>query len=225
MRKPKPKAGETKLVIEMTDQELLDRDMSQAEWGRRLSKRPKNKAASERAKSNPAQLEQLARARIGTRLGEPGLPTCTATAKSTGLKCNAVAVRGEPHCWKHATLAEKVRLKDRRREEGRPVDFAGAVAKRNLKSMLRQNRIPRELMLVPQFQAVMQIVAPTWFGRPVMPLGVRLTRQDIHAASLLSREMVLAWAMGSSTGDWLPWTQAVMKARALGYHSPASSPH
>jgi len=127
------------------------------------------------------------------------------------------ALKGEKVCLKHASTHAKFRLKLRRLAEGRPVNHASVIARGNLRRMLRQNMIPRDLMLQPAFQAVMQYVVPKWFGKPETVLDKETTRQRVKVASLLGREMVLAWLTALDTGDLRLWTQVVIKARESGF--------
>jgi hypothetical protein len=220
---PRPRSPRPQKVPldQMTPQEILNRDMDRAEWGPRISKRPIiNKKHSEWAKTDEENLRTLARARVGTQIGGPNARYCTATSRSTGKRCGCLALRGEKVCWKHASIISKVRHLDRRRAEGRPVDHAGKLARRNVKTLLKNNLIPYELWQQPAFLAVMQVVAPTWFGLTRHTLGREVTREDLKVASLLSREMVLAWMTAVDTGDMIPWTQVVMKAREAGYIRP-----
>lgn len=212
-----------KRLKDMTPREILDRDMSRAEYGRTLSKRvPRSKARSERAKNNPAQLEQLASVRAGTQFGGDSIRRCDSISKRTGEQCRCTAIRNEKKCWRHASLATRMRVIQRRREEGRPVDHADKIARRNVRALLRRNLIPVDLMREPTFQAVMQVIAPRWFGQRVYPLGRARTQEELKTASLLSREMVLAWTHALDTGDLFPWTQAVIKARNAGFDQPTT---
>ncbi|WP_299976802.1 hypothetical protein, partial [Devosia sp. 66-22] len=136
-------------------------------------------------------------------------------SKRTGLQCRNPAVRDEECCHQHLGTAGTIRLRNRRRDEGRPVDKAHILARRNLKTLLRQNRIPRELLLQPIFQSVMKLVAPSWFG-----LSAKVERFDqrrMGDAALLAREMVLVWMSAVESGDWNAWYNVFTKVRNAGF--------
>lgn len=202
---------------EITD--LLNRDMDKVAWGDKFPRRPiRNKRHSEWAKNDPDNLATLARARVGTQLGGPNIRRCTALNRKTGLQCKCPALRGEKVCRFHAKGAVLVRLRERRLAEGRPMDKANALAARNMRAVLKKNLLPYELLTNPQFQAVMKLVIPRWFGgEGRAKLGKDFTRRDLKNASLLSREYALAWTHATSTGDWTMWANTVMKAREAGF--------
>jgi len=210
-----------KPISDMDLTEVANRDMDKVAWGDRIPRRPiQNRRHSEWAKSDEKNLETLARARVGTQFGGPNMRRCEAT-KRDGSPCTMAALRGESVCWKHAKGAVKARLKARRLAEGRPATKATSVAIRNVRDLVKHNRLDRDLLLHPVFRALMQIVAPAWFGRPPLTLGRKITRQDLRDAALLSREMVLAWE-AAKRGDMHPWTDAIIKSRALGYEGGRS---
>lgn len=190
----------------------LDRDMSRAEWGPRLRKRTPAKKRT----PSPHVLETLARVRVGTQLGGPNIRRCTATARHSGEPCKNPALRGEKVCRFHAGGRVLAKLRERRMAEGRAADRAPTLAKRNMRVVLKKNLLPYELLTNPQFQAVMKLVAPTWFGLSPSNLNKEFTREQLRAASLLSREYALAWTHAVSTGDWSMWANVVLKAREAG---------
>jgi hypothetical protein len=190
--------------------------MDKAAYGSRLPKKaPKNLKRSEAAKNNPAHLANLAAVRTGTQLGGPNIERCQ-KLNASGTQCGCRVIRGEKVCFNHASGRVLEKLKARRLAEGRPVDRADKIATRNVKELVRANKLDRDLMLQPVFQSLMRLVAPRWFGQQPTALGKQITQHDLRSAALLAREMVLAWEAAKG-GDMLPWTNAVMKARQLGY--------
>lgn len=204
---------------DMTAAELAERNMHLAGSGPRLPargplKRPRH---SEWAKTNEQNLETLARARVRTQFGAEGVRRCQSVSRSTGKPCGNPAIRGEKVCWAHARGVVIARLQERRLKEGRPLDTATRVALRNVRALVRHNKLDRDLLLQPVFQSLMRVIAPSWFGQPRTALGKKITRRDVGDAGLLAREMVLAWETAKNQGDLMPWTSCVSRARQLGY--------
>lgn len=211
-----------KSVNEMSAEELLNRDMNQVEWnkptiaGIRAPRR--NLTASRRAKASPELYAHLAVVRVGTQLGGPRIRRCTKISKSTGQRCGCVAITGYKVCWAHASATLRAIVVDRRRQKGAPVALVHRKIISNMGFLLRRQLIPLALMRQPVFANVLKVVVPTAFGLPRRQLGKStLTQQELKTAAILCRELALAWINGEASGDWGPWAQAAMKARAAGY--------
>lgn len=212
-----------KPLRDLSAKEILDRDMSLAAYGSAGVARSKGKINprhSARAKNDPVWLARLAAVREGTQIGGPRMRRCTRISKGTGEPCRNPAVRGEDCCHQHLDAKGIIRLRARRAAEGRPVEKAHVLARRNLRALLRHSKIPLELLREPIFQAVMKLVAPKWFGAGSERITDRFERRKMGDAALLSREMVLAWMTGTDTGDWSAWWTAVGKVHAGGYQIP-----
>jgi len=192
--------------------EVVNKDMLLAEqWGKPKSQRPARSPGHQRMRDRALgefNMTQLAQVRVGTRLGDGGLPPCTKISRSTGQPCKNPQVKGLGVCWQHAGQKEWVEIKRRRVAKGEPPDKPHKVARKNMKMAMKKNLIPRELMLNPLFQSVMSYVAPRWFGKSMDQKKDRVLMKD---AALLSREMVLAWDTGTRDGDWTPWGRVVNK--------------
>lgn len=207
----------------MSLEELVQRGMDRAHWGAgpMPKRRVHNRALSEKCKNDPEHQAQLAAVRTRTQLGEdlPDHLRCTAIAKATGTRCRRVRVQGRETCFDHtkAKPGGMAYIRALRVSRGAPEDRATRLARRNLRAALRQNKVPFELVRMPLFQKVARLVAPTWFGSSAVQLGEQYSRRELGQAALLLREMVLAYLAGQDQGDWQPWAQAVMKARALGF--------
>lgn len=210
-----------KVLAQMTAKEVLDRDMEVALYGGAKMRKPRvNLKHSEWAKHNPEHLERLAMNRVRTQIGGPGMKVCNATCRKSGLPCRNPALKDDTKCRMHVRGKALAALRERRRAAGKPVDKASTLARRNLRALLKQNKVPLELMREPVFQAVFRFVLPTAFGLPRDWLRGRFDRKTIGDAALLSREMVLAWMAGVDQGDWAPWHAAVAKVFAGGYEIP-----
>lgn len=211
-------------LTEWTPEEILNRDMSQAAWGPKLGRGgKKDLRASIRSKNDPAQLAQLAAVRDATKIGGPRMRQCKAFSKKRNDRCPNPALKGEHVCRMHMDKATRTRLIARRRAEGRPIDKAHVLARRNVKTLWRQQRIPYDLMREPVFQAAMRLVAPRWFG--IDPNAIEpFDQARMGRAALLAREMVLAWINATASGDWAPWHAAVAKVYALGLKIPERGP-
>ena len=180
-------------------------------------KRVKNPRESERRKNDPAIYAQMMEINVGTRFGGPNIRKCVAISKRTGQPCQQVAVRGAKRCIRHLVPAERAQLELRRLEEGRPSEVAGRIAVRNMRKILSKNVLDLDLLKHPVFQSLAKLVVPMWWGGERITLNRRRTRADLHNAALLAREMVLAWETAKTRGDMQPWTNAIMRARQLGY--------
>nr|WP_321525811.1 hypothetical protein [uncultured Cohaesibacter sp.] len=88
-----------------------------------------------------------------------------------------------------------------------------------ISGMLRNGKVPLELIRQPVFQRTWAVASPRRNNREPMP--VDMYRRCV-AARFLAWELITAWALlvggedGSQNGDVKPWAMAVSKARKLG---------
>lgn len=167
-------------------------------------------------KGNPNSIAALEAHREKTMFGKT--PVEALRCKGTNLaghRCKGVVVRGMDYCHHHGGMTEI--LARRKLDPGYRVKRITATH-RAIKTLLRSNSIPFELMQQPIFQAVLtRAVGARGDRRNMTGEEVSAARSAWREANRLCMELMQAWTVFKDVGDLRPWSAAVTKASNAGF--------